>query len=208
MLSLFLTPNRKSNTGTKTRQQWRPEVSKLFRNVPSLTSLETSPFRFWLFVISSSLALPEAKPCGARRAERLGRSGGQGQRWPRHDGTSVRRSLLHGSADRFSPRVLGRWHPPRFGSRLGARWPSGFHFRHPRPGRRRDLLHPLRAPTVFDGDAAVPSFANQHFAPGGRVMVALRLDLKKAVLIPHHPVVAGPSLPSSRYRFHSRFACR
>ena|ERR1700677_3791509 len=33
------------------------ELSKLFRNVPSLTSLETSPFRFWLFAVSSIVGL-------------------------------------------------------------------------------------------------------------------------------------------------------
>ena len=32
--------------------------------------------------------------------------------------TSVRRPLLLGSADRFSPGVVGRWYPPRFNSLL------------------------------------------------------------------------------------------
>src|SRR3989441_9812831 len=53
-------------------------VSKLFRNVPFLTSLEVSPFP--VLLLSGSLALPGAQPCGARRAERLGRSAGQGHR--------------------------------------------------------------------------------------------------------------------------------
>ena len=85
-------------------------VSKLFRNVPFLTSIEMSPFLLsasfcllWLFSqkislqdapgttilfsvdlrdpgFSDPLAWPGAPPCVARRAERLGRSVGPSQR--------------------------------------------------------------------------------------------------------------------------------
>src|ERR1041384_2196612 len=57
-------------------------MSKLFRNVPILTSLEMSPlFDFPLGSgVCWSLAWPEVQPCGARRAERLGRSEGPSQR--------------------------------------------------------------------------------------------------------------------------------
>ena len=69
-------------------------MSSPVRNVPILISLEVSPFwvlGFCSFVSrrscfcfglgsSPSLASAGAKPCGARRAERLGRSGGRGQR--------------------------------------------------------------------------------------------------------------------------------
>ncbi len=37
-------------------------VSKLVRNVPFLTSLKVSPFR--VLLLSGSLALPGAQPCG------------------------------------------------------------------------------------------------------------------------------------------------
>ena len=52
-------------------------ASKLFRNVPFLTSLEVSPFWFLFLRLFLSLALPAAKPCepGGRavRAERRAR---------------------------------------------------------------------------------------------------------------------------------------
>ena len=87
------------------QQHFRLPLSSLFRNVPSLISLEVSPFCFWflslivvflVFILGSvfgfclwffilSLALPGAELCGARRAERLGRSVGQGQRRRPHD---------------------------------------------------------------------------------------------------------------------------
>ena len=91
-----------STTFTGKSQQVYFFLSRLFRNVLFLTSLEVSLFAlvlisellpfwfaflfclfvFWFLflVLSWSLALRSAKPCGARRAERLGRSGGQGQR--------------------------------------------------------------------------------------------------------------------------------
>jgi hypothetical protein len=62
-------------------------MSKQNRNVPLLTKIEMSPF--WVLVFGCSLSLPVAKPCGARRAERLGRSEGQTQRM---DGRSPARA--------------------------------------------------------------------------------------------------------------------
>src|SRR2546426_7699968 len=85
-------------------------VSKLFRNVPFLTSLEVSPFP--VLLLSGSLALPGAQPCGARRAERLGRSAGQGQRRARRGRRLSGRLLLCPATARPPPRVI-RWrHPP------------------------------------------------------------------------------------------------
>src|SRR5947209_14313104 len=66
------------NTLQRVSQHEPDDVSNLFRNVPFLTSLEVAPFP--VLLLSGSLALPGAQPCGARRAERLGRSAGQGQR--------------------------------------------------------------------------------------------------------------------------------
>ena len=74
------------------QQDFVKNMSSLFRNVPSLISLEVSPFCFWFLslivvflVFILSLALPGAELCGARRAERLGRSAEQGPRRRPHD---------------------------------------------------------------------------------------------------------------------------
>src|SRR5713226_4991440 len=83
-------------------------MSKLFRNVPFLTSLEVSPFRFGFLFFSWLLALPGAKPCGARRAERLGRSGGQGQRRARQSQSFSPRFPLRPAAGGLAPRVICR----------------------------------------------------------------------------------------------------
>src|SRR5262245_13238508 len=92
--------------GVEASQRVRGSLSKLFRNVPFLTSVEMSPFLCFASVTSfvvvflekfasecprnddpllhrptgSHLAWPGAQPCVARRAKRLGRSGGPGQR--------------------------------------------------------------------------------------------------------------------------------
>lgn len=71
------------------------------------------------------LAGSGAQPCAARRAERLGRSGGQGQQRPRCHGP-LGRSLLHHSPDCLSPRVI-RWrYPLPFRARRVARSTTGF----------------------------------------------------------------------------------
>src|SRR2546428_487975 len=91
------------------RQAKDKRLSNLFRNVPFLTSLEVSPFP--VLLLSGSLALPGAQPCGARRAERLGRSAGQGQRRARRGRRLSGRFLLCPATGRLPPRVI-RWRPP------------------------------------------------------------------------------------------------
>ena len=117
-------------------------MSKLFRNVPLLTSLKMSPFlcsasfsfpggfprkssrqeapgttipiSLDLWHPSVLLAWSGAQPCGARRAERLGRSGGPGQRRARRGGGQLGNSLLHLAADRLMPRMVCRRRPLPF----------------------------------------------------------------------------------------------
>jgi hypothetical protein len=117
-------------------------VSKLFRNVPFLTSLKMSPFfcsASFSFLGSFSrkssrqeapgttipisldlrhpsvlLAWSGAQPCEARRAERLGRSGGPGQRRARRGGGQLGGALLHLAADRLMPRMVCRRRPLPF----------------------------------------------------------------------------------------------
>src|SRR5262249_116155 len=55
-----------------------------------------------------SLISPRAQPCGARRAERLGRSVGRGQRRLTRDHGLTQGPLFHLSADGLSPRVVRR----------------------------------------------------------------------------------------------------
>jgi hypothetical protein len=61
-----------------------------------------------------SLAWSGAQPCGARRAERLGRSGGPGQRRAPYRGCQLGGSLLHLAADRLMPRMVCRRRPLPF----------------------------------------------------------------------------------------------
>src|SRR5438445_961938 len=147
-----------------------------------------SLFRFW-FCSLLSLAWPGAQPCGARRAERLGRSGGPGQRRSRRDGCQLRGPLLHLAPDSLSPRML-RW---RYPLRLGPRRtrPGGplRSLLENRLGRCGDLLPTQRAPSILDLDTTVPPLAHQHLAPRRRI-ATLRLELEKAVLVSHHPVLA------------------
>ena len=50
------------------------------------------------------------------------------------------------------------------------------------------------APPIFDRDISVPPFAYQHFALAGRAMAALSFELKKPIVVPHHPVPANGAL--------------
>src|SRR5579864_1655727 len=89
-------------------QQEAAAVSNQNRNVPLLTKIEMSPFFGFCFscvVVRCSLSLPEAKPCGARRAERLGRSVGQVQR-------PEGRSLAHFLMTPLSRRKIWRQERP------------------------------------------------------------------------------------------------
>src|SRR5437879_8695786 len=58
-----------------------------------------------------------------------------------------------------------------------------------RLGRCGDLLPTQRAPSILDLDTTVPPLAHQHLAPRRRI-ATLRLELEKAVLVAHHPVLA------------------
>src|SRR5438309_1572266 len=151
------------------------------------------------------LAWSGAQPCGARRAQRLGRSGGQGQQRPRCHGP-FRRSLLHHSAGCLSPRVI-RWrYPLPLRAPLGGPLHHGLRLGHSRPEGRRDFLPSQRAAAVLDGQAAVPPFAHQHFALGGRVVATLPLELEPPVVVAHHPVVADGALalqPENPVQFRS-----
>src|SRR5713226_4898978 len=70
-------------------------------------------------------------------------------------------------------------------------WPSADSDRWPtRPGGCRNLLPRQRAPSILDGQAAVPPFADPHFALRRRLVPALRLELKEPILVTHYPVVA------------------
>src|SRR5438445_6322617 len=155
---------------------------------PFLPHYKCPLFRFW-FCSLLSLAWPGAQPCGARRAERLGRSGGPGQRRSRRDGRQLRGPLLHLAPDSLSPRML-RW---RYPLRLGPRRtrPGGplRSLLENRLGRCGDLLPTQRAPSILDLDTTVPPLAHQHLAPRRRI-ATLRLVLEKAVLVAHHPVLA------------------
>src|SRR2546426_1235342 len=165
-------------------------LSKLVRNVPFLTWLEVSPFP--VLLLSGSLALPGAQPCGARRAERLGRSAGQGQRRARRGRRLSGRFLLCPATGRLPPRVIRRRHPLPLGP-----WQTGrggplerrLHRAHTRLGGCRDLLPGQRAALVLDGDSAVPPLTHQHFAPPWCVVATLRLQLGKPVVVSHHPVI-------------------
>jgi hypothetical protein len=136
----------------------------------------------WFFF--HPLAWTGAQPCGARRAERLGRSAGLSQRCSDH---LPQRFLLHGAPGRLAPRVVRRRRPLPF--RNGYRDACTRRFR---PWRwlqgRRNLLPAKGTTAILDADAAVPSFADQHLAPRRGIMAALRLHLKIAIRVAYHPV--------------------
>src|SRR5438105_11246340 len=60
------------------------------------------------------LAWSGAQPCGARRAKRLGRSGGLGQQRARYCGRQLGGSLLRLAAGRLMPRMVCRRRPLPF----------------------------------------------------------------------------------------------
>ena len=98
--------------------------------------------------------LAGAKPCGARRAERLGRSAGQGQR--RAPGGQLARQVSSdGRVSRgLPPRVFGRGHPGAF-RRRG--WHTGLFSQRLgifRPRAGRDLLPRYGAPSILDAHSA------------------------------------------------------
>jgi hypothetical protein len=108
------------------------------------------------------LGWPAAQPCEARRAERLGRSGGPTQRRRR----GVRQSQA------FSQSCLACGLFPRMIRRRLASHARGRRFSLPftsarfcyRLRRCCDLPTPHFSGSVFDRDSALPSFIHQHFA--------------------------------------------
>jgi len=141
------------------------------------------------------LAWSGAQPCGARRAKRLGRSGGLGQQRARYCGRQLGGSLLRLAAGRLMPRMVCRRRPLPFldGNRHVRARVAGRRIENLRLRGRGDLSPSQRAASVLDGDAAVPPFAHQHFALGWRVVATLPLELEP-VVISHHPVVADGAL--------------
>ena len=148
------------------------------------------------------LAWPGAQPCVARRAKRLGRSAGPGQRRARRAAGQLESSLRHLRAGRFMPRMVCWRRPLPFLYRSRHTWA--------RLARRRmarlrlhwrgDFPPAQRAPTVLDGHTAVPALADPHFAPRRRIVPALRFQLEKAIVVPHHPIVTDrPFTLQSKY---------
>src|SRR5437879_11726715 len=75
-----------------------------------------------------------------------------------------------------------------------------------RLGRCGDLLPTQRAPSILDLDTTVPPLAHQHLAPRRRI-ATLRLELEKAALVSHHPVLADRSValhPENLAQFRGR----
>src|SRR6266568_7894900 len=146
--------------------------------------IKNVPFFVFGFALCCRWPGPERSP-----AEPAGRSGGPGQRRSRRDGRQLRGPLLHLAPDSLSPRML-RW---RYPLRLGPRRtrPGGplRSLLENRLGRCGDLLPTQRAPSILDLDTTVPPLAHQHLAPRRRI-ATLRLELEKAVLVSHHPVLA------------------
>src|SRR5579875_646537 len=101
------------------RQDDPPPLSKLFRNVPLVNSLEVSPFCgscfsvfLWFFCFCFSRGpCPERSPASPQ-GERLGRSGGQGPR-PPLAGFLLPRFAGPLPPRRLPPRMIRRRHPPR-----------------------------------------------------------------------------------------------
>ena len=128
----------------------------------------------------TALASAGAKPCGARRAERLGRSGGRGQRRARWRYSSPRQG--------WSGPGLHFFFAVAFGTTSLVVLPT-------RDRARRDLLPAQLLPSIVNLDPAVLPLAHRHLALRRCVMLALPLHLIEAVLISDHPVVAQHPLP-------------
>ncbi len=97
-----------------------------------------------ILVFFDPLAWTGAEPCGARRAERLGRRAGPIQRC---SGYPPQRFLLHGAPGRLAPKVV-RWrHPLPF--RNGYRDACAHRFRPWRWLQRRPNLLPAKGTTAI-----------------------------------------------------------
>ncbi len=87
----------------------RGALSSLVRNVPSVLSLELSPFELLYFLV---VGLAWSAALRSRKGERLGRSGGPGQR--RSRGRLSSSLLLRCAAGRLAPRMIVGRHPLPF----------------------------------------------------------------------------------------------
>jgi hypothetical protein len=146
---------------------------------------------YGILVFSDLLAWPGTQPCVARGAKRLGRSAGPGQRRAPRRGGQLGGSLLHLRAGRFMPRMAGRRRPLPFLHRNRHPWGrrAGCCLQPLRPYWRGNLPPAQCTPSRLDAHPAVPPLTYPHFAPRGHDVPALRFQLEKAVVVPHHPIV-------------------
>src|ERR1019366_3901453 len=134
----------------------------------------------------ASWASGGAQPCGARRAERSGRSGGRGPR-RRGDGR-CQPGVAFGitlSPGMVRPRFPRRAEGPFMG------WsPSAFFHLLRGPGVRGNLFPLQLLLPVTNLQVAIFLFAHPHLTLRRRVMLALALHLIEAVRMLNHPVIA------------------
>ena len=96
------------------------------------------------------------------------------------------RFLVRPSTSSFSPRVIRRRYPLASHRGKPTTLALAFH-RTLWLGRSRNFLPAQPLPAILDGDAPVPPFTDQHLASCRRVTVALRLQLKIAILVAAPP---------------------
>jgi len=65
----------------------------------------------------------------------------------------------------------------------------------------QDFLPAQSLSAVLDAVAAVPPLAYQHLALGWRIVATLRLELEKAIVVPHHPVLANDAFALQPEKF-------
>ena len=128
---------------------------------------------------------PSAQPCGARRAERLGRSGGPGQRRPQ----KPRRSQLFPSRSFsrcFLPRMIRCRRASHPGPHRALLLFAAFHCLDSWPGWRRDFGESQLPSAILDRDPPESPFAHQHFCLRRRLP---SLELIEPPAITHHCIV-------------------
>jgi len=89
------------------------------------------------------------------------------------------------------PRMVGRRRPLPFLDRNRYPWGrlAGCCLKTLRLYWRGNLSPTQRTPPRLDAHSAVPSLADPHFAPRRHDVSALRFQLEKAIIVPHHPIV-------------------
>jgi hypothetical protein len=93
------------------------------------------------------------------------------------------------------PWMAGRRRPLPFLNRNRYPWGrlAGCYLKTLRLYGRGNLSPAQRLPPRLDAHPAVPSLADPHFAPRGHHVPALRFQLEKAIIVPHHPIATdGP----------------